>query len=863
MSPRQKTSKLSVLISLSLVLLINNTYASEVILSRLENFDTCGGEFTGYQYTITSPNYPNNYSENQDCVYKLHGSPFAKCNQIFHVQFLNFTLRSSKNCQQDYLSIDDRSFFCGSVIGVKSFSSKNNTLKLQFHSDNGSDKGFKLLITTLPCSTLPNSLHKVAFKQPTTKFAESVTNHPSIDYEKVYPVYRPNNVFSTEDVKSINNIGSSPKVTAYFYQDPEFYSVDKSEKLTPSSLESLPKPESAYYTNIQNLTKLTKSKSSVDNNRKFNEKLIVPYNSYGVPAGKPYAPLPGFSPAQIQTGEVLEIERDNIDCDGKVNIPNIGVPLSEQPFDNPPVFDDNYPSVVSPGINSYPATTYGAPGSPIPPPPVANVPFNPTDINYNDNGFRDPFLITPRPNFDDNVNINNNNNNNNNNNFIPSTNIVGAPEVRQCCNNQYNSPRFLITSPGFPSLFYSSNYYDCIYTINPLPNACRLRINFKYFNHGLDEAYCPNGFVEIDGRKYCGCKTGLTLVVNVFNYQSKFIRVRYSGYPRTKFGGFVFEVTQEFPSGPYNNYPYLSRSKKSAENLTKTEILSTGRTKRELGYFYPKPNIVFNEHVPGHREIGNVVHGFVSHAACLALNFASWTLASKEVYSRGARCFWNNGNGLPGVILYPSGGNNGCLSPNNNCLPQNNNCLPPNNNCSPQNNCLPPNINCLPTNNLPGPINPPTNPGYLPPGPNYPNNNENIDVPPVSVVPNYPNSGNGAPSGNCKLVSVKEGIISSPLYPSDYQNNLNVCYRFVRAPNHCRLQISILDFDLENSLNCIKDFVIFGNQFTRYCGRSVAGSKTLLSFPRNDIIDVRFVTDSYGTARGFNIAFSQVSCTLG
>ncbi|XP_008553151.1 serine/threonine-protein kinase pakG [Microplitis demolitor] len=890
MTTKRTISVYSVLTLLSILLLSFVNLTSGVKLSRLENFDTCGGEFSGYQYSITSPNYPHNYSENQDCVYKLHGSPFAKCDQIFHIQFLNFTLRSSKNCELDYLTIEDRSVFCGSVAGVRSYPSKNNTLTIRFHSDSGSDKGFKILITTLPCSNFQNQL--------TTQPPESVTKHPNIDYEKVYPVYRPNNVFTAEDIKpnkqlssdsSKNNndqnnyLETSPKITAYFYEAPNFDSEsfdsftelsdnNKSnnnnnniEKLNlslkPSTEILLPKSESAYYSNIQNLTstktKLIKSKSTnvVNNKSRNNEKLVVAYNSYGVPAGKPYAPLPGYSPAQIQTGEVSENERYNIDCDGKINIPT-RIPLSEQTFDDPPVFNNNYPSSVAlPGINLYPATNYGAPGSPIPPPPASNPPFIPSDNDYNNNdnnnGLVDHLLIPPRPNFDGNINFNNNNNN-----FIPSTNIESLPQFRQCCNNQYNFQKFLIVSPGFPSVSNSANYYDCFYKINPLPNACRLRLNFKYFNYGNDDPFCSNGYVEIDGRKYCGCKTGLSLVTKVINCTPKLIHVRYSGYPRTKFSGFVIEVTQEFP--PAYNYPYLSRSKKSAENLTKTEILNitkesaTDRVKRELGYSYPKPNIVFNERIPNHGEIGTIINGFVSNAACQTLNFVSWTLASKEVNLRGARCFWNNGNGqAPGLIVYPGNVNNGYLPPNN----------------------LPGIINSgLPSSK---PNYPSSNPGYLPPVPNYPNINENIDVPPVSVISNpglpptnspnanYPNSGIGIPSGSCKLVSVKEGIISSPFYPSAYQNNLNACYRFIRAPNQCKLQLSILDFDLENSLGCTKDFVIFGNQFTRYCGRSVAGSKTLLNFPRNDIIDIRFVTDSYGTGRGFNIAFTQVLCTIG
>ena len=120
----------------------------------------CGGDYSGYQYTISSPNYPERYPKKQECNYILHGSRYAKCNQIFHLQFLDFKLPPSENCEQDYLMIGDRSLYCGDVVGIRRYPSKNNSLVLRFHSDDGrGGKGFKILVTTLPCALIDHNIN--------------------------------------------------------------------------------------------------------------------------------------------------------------------------------------------------------------------------------------------------------------------------------------------------------------------------------------------------------------------------------------------------------------------------------------------------------------------------------------------------------------------------------------------------------------------------------------------------------------------------------------------------------------------------------------------------------------------------------
>ena len=112
----------------------------------------CGGTFSGYQYTISSPDYPSKYPENQDCTYFLRGSRLARCDQEFHLQFLDLDIRPSENCAEDFLQIGDRNIYCGSTVGLRIFKGENNILKIRFHSGKkGGGKGFRILVTTLPC----------------------------------------------------------------------------------------------------------------------------------------------------------------------------------------------------------------------------------------------------------------------------------------------------------------------------------------------------------------------------------------------------------------------------------------------------------------------------------------------------------------------------------------------------------------------------------------------------------------------------------------------------------------------------------------------------------------------------------------
>ena len=114
---------------------------------------------------------------------------------------------------------------------------------------------------------------------------------------------------------------------------------------------------------------------------------------------------------------------------------------------------------------------------------------------------------------------------------------------------------------------------------------------------------------------------------------------------------------------------------------------------------------------------------------------------------------------------------------------------------------------------------------------------------------------------------------------------MRVFGRFHKAPDSCQLELAILDFDLENSLGCTKDYVAFTGQNRRYCGRSLAECKgrihhfinpietknrkmdrafffisALFDISRMNVFEMYFVTDGSGSGRGFSVGFSQIRC---
>lgn len=115
-----------------------------------------------------------------------------------------------------------------------------------------------------------------------------------------------------------------------------------------------------------------------------------------------------------------------------------------------------------------------------------------------------------------------------------------------CCRNVYNQQRFLMFSQGFPAYFVLNN--DCNFIIHKsTPNACRLRIHFKYFlledRAPPGQLGCFNNFIEIDGQRICGCKSNFVYETQ-WGFEPKVIRLRTTPGQYLTPQGFVFEIEQ-------------------------------------------------------------------------------------------------------------------------------------------------------------------------------------------------------------------------------------------------------------------------------------------------------------------------------
>lgn len=104
---------------------------------------SCGGQLHGAQGSFSSPNYPNNYASNSDCVWMIKGSSrYIK----IRLRFLDFQTESRydkviiKSNAGDYRAIAEVS---GSVGTSRVFTSNSNQMYIRFKTDSGGTrKGF-------------------------------------------------------------------------------------------------------------------------------------------------------------------------------------------------------------------------------------------------------------------------------------------------------------------------------------------------------------------------------------------------------------------------------------------------------------------------------------------------------------------------------------------------------------------------------------------------------------------------------------------------------------------------------------------------------------------------------------------------
>lgn len=119
----------------------------------------CGGIFRNTQNLIASPKFISARPIcNLRCEYQIV-SPYI-CENEFHVQFLEFSIDSSVDCEHDRVIIDRTDVLCGKLLGVKKYRTTEGVLNITFVSNSwdSTGKGFKLLITRQPCVVEENQI---------------------------------------------------------------------------------------------------------------------------------------------------------------------------------------------------------------------------------------------------------------------------------------------------------------------------------------------------------------------------------------------------------------------------------------------------------------------------------------------------------------------------------------------------------------------------------------------------------------------------------------------------------------------------------------------------------------------------------
>lgn len=104
----------------------------------------CGGIYDTIRGTISSPNYPNNYLRDSECVWTIK----ASVGNRMSLNFIDFELEDDEFCNEDYVEVREKDstgpvlgIFCGPNLPTNF--TTGSTLWIKFRSNSvGSARGF-------------------------------------------------------------------------------------------------------------------------------------------------------------------------------------------------------------------------------------------------------------------------------------------------------------------------------------------------------------------------------------------------------------------------------------------------------------------------------------------------------------------------------------------------------------------------------------------------------------------------------------------------------------------------------------------------------------------------------------------------
>lgn len=108
------------------------------------------------------------------------------------------------------------------------------------------------------------------------------------------------------------------------------------------------------------------------------------------------------------------------------------------------------------------------------------------------------------------------------------------------------------------------------------------------------------------------------------------------------------------------------------------------------------------------------------------------------------------------------------------------------------------------------------------------------------------------------------GQLTSMRYPEPYPKDSLCAYTIKRAPvahgrEYCSIELDFGKFDLQDTLECRADFLELENR--RHCGRSLNGTRRLVSFNEDGFVKFLFKSDMIDSNNaGFVLNYTQVEC---
>ncbi|XP_061515063.1 uncharacterized protein LOC5668179 [Anopheles gambiae] len=536
----------------------------------------CGGVYKRLQSEIRSPGFPADYQGHLHCEYTFK-SPFV-CSSQYHFQFLEFSLEPSRNCSKDRLVIGEEEVLCGTVIGSKLYDAPGGVLRVKFVTDGwGSGRGFRLLVTRQPCSEDNEAAESsTAYTVYTTIQVADETESSGEDSA----TERPESV--SNDVKHVSSRQDIP---------PEF-NPGGNGYLPPVGPSTPVYPSQPYPPQTFPCSQVPCS-----------------YPPWGcsVPTVPPFVPpQPPRFPCdpRVQSCGPAYPYYPPYPQPVPVQPPTPGCPTAPcEPVPQYPQYPSYYPGYPTVSGGTEGTTSLGAPAPPgyAPVRETESRPEFPEPTTE-----RTPAGVEPE----------------NQVSFVPG---LGPA----CCRNAFNQRRFYLSSANFPSPVTPNQ--DCVVQVQRhSPLTCRLVISFKFFLFGNDQyPGCAGGFVEIDGQRICGCRTGQVYRTADFGpYPSKPIRIysRAGRFPTVQ--GFVLDVYQEecpqrFPlkrsdgtdrermvERPVRNRPSFEMARAEGRQLAAAgpvhTVQTTNTTQQQITHHYYWYNLDEAEPIKRPQDVPNV-----------------------------------------------------------------------------------------------------------------------------------------------------------------------------------------------------------------------------------------------------------------